>query len=140
MNNQFPEISVGDTLPPLVTEPITRTQLAYYMAGSGDYFPVHVDIDFARNEAGLPDVIGHGMLTMAFVGRLLTDWCFQGAVKRLSARFLQVTRVGDVIVCTGGVKSISLGEDDETVATIVLAAKNQNDEIVLKGEAQVLVR
>ena len=49
-----------------------RLTLALYCGASGDHNPLHVDIDFAR-AAGLDDVIAHGMLAMAYLGRFLTD-------------------------------------------------------------------
>jgi acyl dehydratase len=46
-----------------VKAPLTRAMLALFAGASGDHNPVHIDIDAAR-AAGLPDVIGHGMLTI----------------------------------------------------------------------------
>jgi len=48
-------LQVGDQLPPLLTEPVTRLTLALYAGASGDHNPMHIDIDFARR-AGAPDV------------------------------------------------------------------------------------
>ena len=72
----FDSINVGDTLPPLELPPLTRTTLALYAGASGDHNPMHIDIDFARG-AGMPDVFAHGMLSMAWLGRLLTNWAPQ---------------------------------------------------------------
>ena len=66
------EVSVGQELPPLKLPPITRTTLALFAGASGDHNPVHIDIDFAR-AAGMPDVFAHGMLSMAYLGRFLTQ-------------------------------------------------------------------
>ena len=46
-------------------------ELALFAGASGDHNPIHIDIDFAR-KAGMPDVFAHGMLSMAWLGRLLT--------------------------------------------------------------------
>ena len=70
-------IQVGDTLPALQLAPVDRQTLALFAGASGDHNPVHIDIDFAR-KAGMPDVFAHGMLGMAWLGRLLTK---QPAVK-----------------------------------------------------------
>jgi acyl dehydratase len=74
----FADILVGAELPPLTLPPLTRHTLALYCGASGDHNPIHVDIDFAK-AAGLPDVFAHGMLSMAWLGRLLTNWVPQTA-------------------------------------------------------------
>jgi acyl dehydratase len=58
--------------------PVSRLGLALYCGASGDHNPIHVDIDFAK-AAGMPDVFAHGMLSMAWLGRLLTNWVPQTA-------------------------------------------------------------
>ena len=58
----------GESLPPLELEPIRRETLAGFAAASGDPNPIHLDRDAAR-AAGLDDVIAHGMLVMAWLGR-----------------------------------------------------------------------
>ena len=62
----------GTELPALAVEPISRTTLALFAGASGDGNPIHIDLDVARS-AGLDDVFAHGMLSMAYLGRLLTD-------------------------------------------------------------------
>src|SRR5262249_17525154 len=67
------QLEVGDELPALTLPAINRTTLALYAGASGDHNPIHIDIDFAR-KARMPDVFAHGMLSAAYVARLLTDW------------------------------------------------------------------
>ena len=57
---RFDSVREGETLPGVVTGPITRHTLALYAGASGDYNPLHTDLDYARN-AGVPDVFAHGM-------------------------------------------------------------------------------
>lgn len=66
------EITVGDQLPGF-THTFTRAQLVRYAGASGDFNPIHWNARVAT-EVGLPDVIVHGMLTMATAARLVTDW------------------------------------------------------------------
>ena len=94
-------LEVGDRLPALHLPPLTRVQLAVYCGASGDHNPVHVDSDFAR-EAGLGDVIAHGMLIMAWMGRCLTDQVEQARIRGFETRFTAMTRVGDAITCEAG--------------------------------------
>src|SRR5947208_14427104 len=80
------EVSLGDQLPPLTVR-LTRADLVRYAGASLDFNPIHWNEAFAK-EVGLPDVIAHGMLTMALAGRVVTDWLGDPArLIDLSARF-----------------------------------------------------
>ncbi len=131
----YDSLNVGDALPVLATRPISRLDLALYCGASGDHNPIHVDIDFAKG-AGMPDVFAHGMLSMAFLGRLLTDWVPQHQLREYSVRFVAITHVGDAITCTGEVVE-KFEHNGERRLKLALATKNQNDEIKLKGEAVI---
>ncbi|WP_020668464.1 MaoC family dehydratase [Amycolatopsis nigrescens] len=65
-------VEKGQELPSLTVR-ITRDRLVRYAGASLDFNPIHWNEKFAK-EVGLPDVIAHGMLTMAMGGRLVTDW------------------------------------------------------------------
>ena len=68
---------------------VDRELLKRYADASGDHNPIHQDEVFAKS-VGLPDVIAHGMLTMALVGKFVTDWAGGSvAVKEFSARFVK---------------------------------------------------
>ncbi len=126
-------IAVGDELPSFTTDPVNRTTLALYCGASGDHNPIHVDIDFAK-KAGMPDVFAHGMLSMAYLGRLLTNWAPQERLRSYSVRFAAITQLGDAITCSGRVL-----EKDEAAGTLRLeiTTRNQAGEIKLSGEAVV---
>src|SRR3974390_2487278 len=131
---QFDQIQVGDELPVVKKAPLTRQTLALFAGASGDHNPVHIDIDAAR-AAGLPDVIGHGMLTMACLAQVLTGWVAQSAIQYYSARFVAPTHVGDVLTCTG--KVVAKSEESEGTVRIQLQAIDQVGEIKVRGEALV---
>ena len=80
------DIQVGTELPPLAVQPISRTTLALFAGASGDHNPIHIDLDAAR-EAGFDDVFAHGMLSMAYLGRLITSWVPQAQLRSLTTRF-----------------------------------------------------
>ena len=98
----YAEVNVDDELQPLTMPPVSRQTLAIYCGASGDHNPIHVDFDFAR-ESGLDDVIAHGMLVMAYMGRLLTGWVRQDAIRSFDTRFQAMTQVGDAITVHGRV-------------------------------------
>lgn len=95
-------VEVGDLLPPLALPPVDRTTLALFAGASGDHNPMHIDVDFARR-AGMPDVFAHGMLGMAWLGRLLTGWMPQSRLRRFDVRFQGITYSGDEVRCEGRV-------------------------------------
>jgi len=90
----FEELTVGDALPPLTVQ-LSRVQLVRYAGASGDFNPIHWNPRVAL-EVGLPDVIAHGMLTMACAGRIVTDWIGNpGLVSGLETRFTRPVIVAD---------------------------------------------
>ena len=132
----FDIIETGDELPSLELPPLDRLTLALYCAASGDHNPIHVDIDYARDVAGLEDVIGHGTLTMAWLGRLLTRWAPQNQVRRFKTRFLSPVRVGNRITCRGTVVEKITGV--ENLIRVELQAVNETGALLATGEAEVV--
>ena len=96
MNFNLNNASVGDKIPDLVIEPITRSTLALYAGASGDHNPIHIDLDFAK-EAGMKDVFAHGMLIMAYLGKAVTNIVPQSNLKNFSVRFSSITNIGDIL-------------------------------------------
>ncbi|MGE7369463.1 MaoC family dehydratase [Neorhizobium sp. NPDC001467] len=69
---QYADVEIGTELP-AQEFPVTRATLVQYAGASGDFNPIHWNEKFAV-EVGLPDVIAHGMFTMAEAIRVVTDW------------------------------------------------------------------
>jgi acyl dehydratase len=128
-------LAVGDALPPLELPPISRTTLALYACASGDHNPMHLDIDVARG-VGLPDVFAHGMLVMAYAGRLLTDWAPQERLREFKVRFVAVTQVGARLTCRGTVEQVR-EEGAHRVAVVGLQITDQAGEVKLRGSATI---
>ena len=122
---------VGDRLGPLVAGPVTRTTIALFAGGSGDHNAVHLDVDVAR-AAGMDDVFAQGMLSMAYLGRLLTDVFGQEALLSFTTRFTAITPVGAEPTCTGEVVEV-----DDGIATIELAVALGDGTQSLRGTALV---
>ncbi len=74
----YAEVAVGTALP-AVTYPVNRLSLVRYCGASGDFNVIHWNERIARS-VGLPDVIAHGMFTMAQAGRYVTDWAGDAGV------------------------------------------------------------
>jgi acyl dehydratase len=71
-SRRFDEVDIGHEIGP-TSVTVTRADLVRYAGASGDFNPIHWNERFAR-DVGLPNVIAHGMYTMALAGKLLTDW------------------------------------------------------------------
>jgi acyl dehydratase len=127
----------NDQLPALETEPISRLTLALFAGASGDHNPIHVDLDFAR-AAGFDDVFAHGMLSMAYLGRMLTNWIPQEALREFRVRFTAITHVHDRVICTGRIVE-RFERDGEKLARVELQAATHPGEITLTGEAVVVM-
>ena len=130
---QFDSVQIGDALAPLQLAPVNRTTLALFAGASGDHNPIHIDVDFAR-KAGMPDVFSHGMLGMAWVGRLITNWAPQAQLRSFDVRFAGITHLGNAIHCTGRVAE----KDDATrMVRVEVQSSNQYGQIKIAGDAWV---
>ncbi|MEU0790916.1 MaoC family dehydratase [Amycolatopsis sp. NPDC005961] len=131
-------MNVGDELAPLEVR-ITRDQLVRYAGAALDFNPIHWNEPFAK-EVGLPDVIAHGMLTMAVAGRVVTDWLGDpGRLVDFSARFTRPvpvpnTKEGALLEITGKVANVN----DEGIARVDLVVKHEGKTVL--GKPQALVR
>ena len=128
-------IEVGTVLPVLELPAISRTTLALFAGGSGDHNPIHIDSDFAR-EAGMPDVFAHGMLSMAYLGRLLTGWVEQRQIRSITVRFAAITPVGARPRCRGTVTAVDTTTPIPT-ATIDLTVELPDGTTTLRGTAVI---
>lgn len=126
-------VEVGAELRSLQLKPISRTTLALFAGASGDHNPMHIDIDVAKS-AGLEDVFAHGMLSMAYLGRLLTDNFDPASIRSYRVRFAAITPVHGKPTATGKVVSIENG-----LATIELAVTLEDGTVTLTGDAVVAI-
>jgi acyl dehydratase len=88
------DVEVGTELPPQSFH-VGRATLVHYAGASGDFNAIHWNERFAQ-EVGLPDVLAHGMLTMAMAGRVVTDWVGDpSAVVEYATKFTRPVVVPD---------------------------------------------
>jgi acyl dehydratase len=135
MTDAWQDVTAGTELPELALPPISRATLALFAGASGDHNPIHIDRDVAES-AGLDDVFAHGMLSMAYLGRLLTGWAPQDRLRSYEVRFGAITPVHGRPVCTGTVTSIR-EVDGERLADIDLRVTLEDGTVTLTGAARV---
>jgi len=136
MNAETPhELKIGDVVADVVTKPIRPLTLALFAGGSGDHNPIHIDREFAE-ENGFPDVFAHGMLSMAYLGRLLTGSFPPEKLRSFNVRFVSVTPLGAQVTCSGKVVEL-LDVNGERQAKLDLVAKLADGTVTLTGDATV---
>ncbi|AGT94464.1 beta-hydroxyacyl- dehydratase subunit [Rhodococcus erythropolis CCM2595] len=124
-------MKTGDVLPSLELPEISRTTLALYAGASGDHNPMHIDLDVARS-GGMDDVFAHGMLSMAYLGRLLTKYVPQERIRTYSVRFASITPLHAKPTCTGTVTKVEDG-----LAHLDIAVTLSDGTVTLRGDAVV---
>lgn len=135
---RFADVAVGTTLPALQV-PILRASMIRYAGASGDFNVIHWNERIAT-AVGLPNVVAHGMLTMAEAGRLLTDWAGDpGAVEQFGVRFTRPVIVPDddagaLLELTGEVTELL---DGNRVRVSVVA---RSGGVTVLGKAQATLR
>jgi acyl dehydratase len=127
---------VGDQIP-AQEFPIDRADLVRYAGASGDFNRIHWNERFAK-EVGLPDVIAHGMFTMATAVRVITDWTGDpGAVLEYGVRFTRPVVVPDpdgaVLTVTGAVRAVH----DDGTAEVDLTATVGGQTVLARARAVV---
>ena len=132
--------AVGDTLRPMRLT-VMREDLVRYAGASGDFNPIHWSERFAVG-VGLPNVIAHGMLTMALGGQLVTAWAGDpAAVVGYSVRFTRPVVVPDddegvVVELSGVVKAVET-EGADRIATIAVTAAVDGKTVLGRATARV---
>ncbi|GAA2450992.1 MaoC family dehydratase [Streptomyces macrosporus] len=120
----YADVEVGTELPAR-SFPVTRATLVRYAGASGDFNPIHWNERFAR-EVGLPDVIAHGMFTMAEAARVVTDWAGDpGALVEYGVRFTKPVVVPDddkgATIEVSGKVAAKLDDEERTVRVDLVA-------------------
>lgn len=128
-------IAVGYQLPTHSQGPISRATLALFAGASNDHVPLHIDSDYAKS-AGMEDVFGHGMLSMAYLAQMLTHWRPQASLLRWNVRFTAITPLYATVHSTGEVAEI-LEEAGRRVARINIRTTTDAGLVTIDGEAFV---
>jgi acyl dehydratase len=127
----YEDVQIGDAIPKLVKPPISHLQLVRYAGASGDFNPLHTDPKIGEL-VGIGGIIGHGMLIMGFVGQMLSDYVGPTALRKFDVRFKGMTRLDDIITCTGTITEKYEVDGEAHIVGRVHAA-DQNDEVKVAG-------
>ncbi len=133
----YGEVEAGTELAE-VSYPVSRLSLVKYCGASGDFNVIHWNERVAKS-VGLPDVIAHGMLTMAQVGRYVTDWAGpQAMVTEFGARFSSMVVVPDDDVgATIEVSGQVVEKLDGNRVALALTARSAGTKVLTRARAVV---
>ena len=133
------ELKVGARIPE-ISKSITQANINRYAEASGDFNPIHINEDYARNTS-LGGTIAHGMMVLAYVSQLMTgafgqDWLSSG---RLDVRFKTPARPGDAVTVSGEITSLEEQNSDRLVVCNILVS-NQDGEAIITGKTTVRIK
>ena len=133
----YDDVKPGTEIPP-ASYPVTRLSLIKYCGASGDFNVIHWNERIAKS-VGLPDVIAHGMFTMAQAGRYVTDWAGPGAtVLDYSVRFSSMVVVPDDD--TGATIEVSATVEeklDGSRVALAVTARSAGEKVLTRARAVV---
>ena len=110
----YEDVEEGTELPTLRKDPTTQ-QLVKYAGASGDYYQIHYDQNFAKDN-NLPNVILHGALKGSWLGQIMTDWIGEGGtLKKLVTQYRGMDVPGTPIYGKGLVKSKHVDDGENLV-------------------------
>ncbi|TMR05390.1 dehydratase [Actinomadura soli] len=133
---KYADVEVGTEIPAR-TYPVDRADLVMYAGASGDFNPIHWR-ESAAKAVGLPNVIAHGMYTMAQGGRFVTDWTGDpGSVVDYGVRFSS-----PVVVPDEGGATLEIGGKveeklDDNKVVVALTARSEGQKVLTRAKAVV---
>lgn len=133
---KYDEVEVGTELP-AQTYPVDRLNLVMYAGASGDFNPIHWRESVAKS-VGLPDVIAHGMFTMAQGGRYVTDWVGDpGCVVDYGVRFSSLVVVPDQGGATLEISGKIEEKLDDNKVVVAVTARSAGQKVLTRAKAVV---
>jgi acyl dehydratase len=133
---KFDSVKIGDEIPKLVVEGISRPDFVRYAGASGDFVPLHYDQSFVEM-AGIPTVFAQGMLTAGILSHCVTDYVGVGNVRKFKVRFATRVWPGDTLTSRGKITN-KLEENGERLVEGDLEVVNQKGEPAIRGSFRAL--
>ena len=123
MGYEIPETNIG---------PFNQNDLVEYSKASGDFNPIHFDKEFAKT-IGLDNVIVHGMLIMAHLGKSIANSNSIFFLKHFSVQFCSITKLEERLICKGEVSKIEKN-NQKKIITLKLKVLNLSGEVKILGK------
>ena len=140
---RFEEIELGYEIPHQ-SKAITQEKITKNAEASLDYNPIHIDPEYCRkiNLLGKGTTIAHGMMTLSFMGKIVTDWAYPagGYMKSLEGKFTAPVRPGDEITVYAVVTEKHYAEKKEDNFVVLdIRCENQDKTKVSVGNASAVI-
>lgn len=129
------DVHEGFELPAMEVPRMSRDLLARFAEASGDHNPIHLD-PAAAQSAGLDGVIAHGMLSAAYLARMVTEWAGPERLVTFAVRFVAPTPVDKQPRCAGRVVSVNEA-DGCRWARVVATMRLANGTVTARADARV---
>lgn len=131
----FEDVNEGDEIPSL-TKNCSTQQLVVWAGGSGDFYQIHYDLNFAKS-TGLDNIIVHGALKNAFLGQLLHDWVAPGGrVSEFGCQYRGMDYPNQDLVCRGVVTK-KLVDGGRHIVELDIWTENPQGQKTTPGTARV---
>jgi acyl dehydratase len=131
----FEDVKPGQDVTTLV-ENCNSQRLVFWAAGSGDYYQIHYDKDFAQG-TGLPERIVHGALKHALLGRMLHEWIGeQGRVQRVACSYRGMDMIDKDVICKGVVTGTK-SENGQNLVDLEIWTEDPSGQKTTPGTATV---
>ncbi len=135
MGVTWDQVTEGMDIPELKKNCSTQ-QLVQWAAGSGDFYQIHYDPDFAKS-TGLDGIIVHGALKHAFLGQLVHDWIGnEGRIKKFGCSYRGMDYPNQDIICRGKVVK-KYEEGGEKLVDLEVWTENPEGKKTTPGTATV---
>ena len=109
-----------------------QNDLVKYAIASGDFNPIHLDKEFAKT-MGLDNVIAHGMLIMAHLGKSIANSNSVSSLKHFGVQFCSITKLEERLICKGEVSKIEKN-NQKKIITLKLKVLNLSGEVKILGK------
>ena len=123
---------MGYEIPETIIGPFNQNDLVKYAKASGDFNPIHLDKEFAKT-IGFDDVIVHGMLIMAHVGKSVANSNSVSSLKHFGVQFCSITKLEETLTCKGEVSKIEKN-NQKKIITLKLKVLNLSGEVKILGK------
>jgi acyl dehydratase len=125
----FDSVQVGDELPS-ISRPVSQETFWKYAVASLDYNPVHCDPDWVASAQpfGIPQTVGHGMMTMTFMLSVASNWAYPSGlmISKMASKFLFPVLAGWTVECSGVVAEKHVISPGKNFVVVDLRAQNQD--------------
>ena len=128
------DVEEGQEVPPY-SQKVGYMELNRFAGANNELVPIHMDPDYAKNVANLPDVIVMGNLKLAYIANALTDWAGdEGWIQKLYVEYRKMDQVNTTITAKGKVTK-KYEQDGKHLVDLEVWVENEQGEVTTPGRA-----